>query len=265
MAPTSSSRDPYAPRTGCPVCTIVALSRSPPTQVPSVNPDSSSPLLSSPDPSSVAAGPSVPRPVYVTPSGGEVVYVDKDVTVFVEKKDPVSSKGHLIVVFNAHITSLYHLTPTSIPLLQRALNLCPHLLAQHFPPTPQASSPQPSPSPAEQIHIGLISPPCTDSILPGFHLHLHAYIGCADRLPWVSLRTLAFGPLGWYPLEDLIGEIWESTSNNRVKTGYEKARPIAQVPKAGTRVGLPDGRELVDSTSRESKTRSLRVDSGRQD
>ena len=40
----------------------------------------------------------------------------------------------------------------------------------------------------------------------------------------------------------------ESTSNNRVKSGYDSRRraPIDFVPDAGTRSGTADGREMTD-------------------
>jgi len=60
---------------------------------------------------------------------------------------------------------------------------------------------------------------------------------------------MAYSSVAWYGIEDLIAEIREQTSNNRVRsTGPERknSRPIDQVPNAGARAGLPDGRELTD-------------------
>jgi len=167
----------------------------------------------------------------------------------------------MVVVFNSHIPSLYSLTTASIPLLQRLVTLCPKLLAEHFPssppsaPAPSATTPTSTPpseqpqSPNLEPHIGFLTPPLTDPHLPiRDHLHLHAYLGPADLLPWLGLRALAFSSLGWYDLEDLIAEIRESTSNNRVKTGYgrERRRPIEGVPEAGVGSGWRDGVDGVD-------------------
>ncbi|KZP00815.1 hypothetical protein CALVIDRAFT_594990 [Calocera viscosa TUFC12733] len=234
---------PYAPRLGCPLCTIVACSR--PSSAPPSPPSSAQ--ASSAGPSDVGR----PSPLWITPAGGEVIYTDEEVTAYIERREPVSSKGHIVLVLNAHIPSLYDLTPGSIPLLQRLLVLAPLLLSQNFPshPFPPTS---PAPAPEEQYSIGFLTPPLYDPRLPvRDHLHLHAYLGRADKAGWWGLRALAYGPVGWYGVEDLIAEIRESTSNNRVKTGYAGPRPIAQVPEAGVRTGLPDGRELLDPSRRE--------------
>lgn len=79
------------------------------------------------------------------------------------------------------------------------------------------------------------------------HLHAHAYISPADLCGW--WRGLSFGPLAWYPVEDLIAEIREQTSNNRVKSGYQNrtATPLDVVPDAGSRSGTADGFETTDA------------------
>lgn len=48
-------------------------------------------------------------------------------------------------------------------------------------------------------------------------------------------RNVIFGNLNWWNVEDLRAEIRESTSNNRVKSGYEDrpVAPIDKVPDAG--------------------------------
>jgi hypothetical protein len=53
--------------------------------------------------------------------------------------------------------------------------------------------------------------------------------------------------LAWYPIEDLIAEIRESISNNRVKSGYgnRSSAPIDMVPSAGARAGHADGVETT--------------------
>jgi hypothetical protein len=55
--------------------------------------------------------------------------------------------------------------------------------------------------------------------------------------------------LAWYPIEDLIAEIRESVSNNRVKSGYENRgkAPIDMVPSAGARAGHADGVETTEN------------------
>jgi hypothetical protein len=79
-------------------------------------------------------------------------------------------------------------------------------------------------------------------------------------------RGIAYGPLAWYSIEDLIAEIRsvayrislsfftlfrfsrESVSNNRVKSGYENRQraPIDMVPHAGARAGTADGIETTE-------------------
>lgn len=57
-----------------------------------------------------------------------------------------------------------------------------------------------------QLQIGFITPPFKDSKIPVTdHLHAHAYIGHADLLGW--WRKVAYGPLSWYKIDDLIAEI----------------------------------------------------------
>ncbi len=82
-------------------------------------------------------------------------------------------------------------------------------------------------------------------------------------------RGIAYGPLAWYPVDDLIAEIRfvftlccyggqkynvftysfrESVSNNRIKSGYENRTraPIDLVPAAGARAGTADGTEITE-------------------
>ncbi len=133
------------------------------------------------------------------------------------------------------------------------------------------SSPATSPTGATPLHttssnfrIGFITPPFRDAKIPVTdHLHAHAYIMPADLMGW--WRGVAYGPLAWYAIDDLIAEIryvahkftksssWfsssprESTSNNRVKSGYENRRvaPIDFVPSAGSRTGTANGIETT--------------------
>ncbi len=114
-----------------------------------------------------------------------------------------------------------------------------------------------------RFHIGFIAPPFKDNKIPVTdHLHLHAYIEKIDLAGW--WRSVAYGPLAWYAIDDLIAEIRyervkvaaciahstlrrETVSNNRVKSGYENrtGAPIDMVPAAGARSGTADGLETT--------------------
>ncbi|KAH6917563.1 hypothetical protein BKA70DRAFT_1382416 [Coprinopsis sp. MPI-PUGE-AT-0042] len=185
----------FAPKPGCPMCGIVA--------------------------SAAHTTPHSPRsPVF--PLGStqpEVVWRDDNFTVYREKANPVSSKGHLIIAFNLHVPSIYTLQTMQQP-----------------PSSPQRhprNSPTKTPITNNKI-------PVTD------HLHAHAYIAPADLLGW--WRGVAYSGLAWYEVDDLIAEIRESVSNNRVKSGYESRKaPIDSVPTAGARAGFADGTETTES------------------
>lgn len=117
----------------------------------------------------------------------------------------------------------------------------------------------------DSFRIGFITPPFKDNKIPVTdHLHAHAYISPADLMGW--WRGVAYGPLAWYSIDDLIAEIRyeseclykrpiglmmttrESVSNNRVKSGYQNRAnaPIDQVPGAGSRSGTADGTETSE-------------------
>lgn len=72
-----------------------------------------------------------------------------------------------------------------------------------------SSSPSVIPTNAEddsQFRIGFITPPFKDNKIPVTdHLHAHAYIAPADLMGW--WRGIAYGPLAWYAIDDLIAEI----------------------------------------------------------
>ncbi|TFY66056.1 hypothetical protein EVG20_g5041 [Dentipellis fragilis] len=70
----------------------------------------------------------------------------------------------------------------------------------------------------------------------------------ADLCGW--WRGVAFSGIAWYAIDDLIAEIREETSNNRIKSGYANRprAPIDTVPDAGARSGRPDGVETTDSS-----------------
>ncbi|TXT15570.1 hypothetical protein VHUM_00073 [Vanrija humicola] len=74
---------------------------------------------------------------------------------------------------------------------------------------------------------------------PYAHLHAQAFLGPFDKsLPGSTIwrRNVVFGTLNWWGINDLIAEIREETSNNRIKSGYENLRPnapLSKVPDAG--------------------------------
>ncbi|KAF4572646.1 hypothetical protein EYR40_004272 [Pleurotus pulmonarius] len=97
------------------------------------------------------------------------------------------------------------------------------------------------------FHIGFITPPFKDTKIPVTdHLHAHAYIGPGDLMGW--WRGVAYSSIAWYDIDDLIAEIRESVSNNRIKSGYENRgmAPIDMVPGAGARCGTADGTETSE-------------------
>jgi len=114
------------------------------------------------------------------------------------------------------------------------------------------------------FHIGFITPPFWDYKIPVTdHLHAHAYIAPADLMGW--WRSVAYGPLAWYAIDDLTAEIRfvpyvkpkvfkitivflrETVSNNRVKSGHQNRTqaPIDFVPSAGARTGTANGVETT--------------------
>ncbi|KAF8710305.1 hypothetical protein RHS03_02106, partial [Rhizoctonia solani] len=243
----SSPTNPYAPRVGCPMCSIV-------TATPNPTP------LSSPHASTFPNGSSP-----TTSPAHQIIWKDENVTAYVEKNNPVSSKGHIIILLNFHVPSIYALSSTDLPLLVHIQRLATRLLTQLHPSSVASSftpnenaNPPPSPgpnaapnlplTPTSPFRVGFITPPFRDSKIPVTdHLHVHAYIGTTDLAGW--WRAMAYSSVGWYSIEDLIAEIREQTSNNRVRsTNPERknSRPIDRVPDAGARAGLPDGRELND-------------------
>lgn len=195
----------------------------------------------------------------------EVLYRDDNFTVYRERANPVSSKGHLIFVFNLHVPSLYNLSSSDLPLLVTIRDLGRRLLnsllnpseTEYQPNTPvtagssrplNADAPSGTDLDDDSFRIGFITPPFRDSKIPVTdHLHAHAYILPADLMGW--WRSVGYSGLAWYAIDDLIAEIREETSNNRVRSGprpKRAPRPIDQVPSAGARQGLPNG---VETTS----------------
>ncbi|KAF9452537.1 hypothetical protein P691DRAFT_721588 [Macrolepiota fuliginosa MF-IS2] len=215
----------FAPKSGCPMCSIIS--------------SASHATPNSPRSPSFPAGSTQP----------EVLWRDDNFTAYKEKANPVSTKGHIIIAFNLHVPSIYTLSSTDLPLLVNVRNLAIRLLTSLLPDATPAS---PSTAlPAQQTNpsfrIGFITPPFKDNKIPVTdHLHAHAYITPADLMGW--WRGIGYGPLAWYPIDDLIAEIRESVSNNRVKSGYENRSraPIDLVPGAGARSGTADGTETTE-------------------
>ncbi|KIO18181.1 hypothetical protein M407DRAFT_246547 [Tulasnella calospora MUT 4182] len=242
----------YAPRPGCPLCSIVS------TPYPSLLQSPRSPFFNGNNNNNNGA----PAP--------QIVHKDEKVTVYLERANPVSSKGHLVIVLNLHVPSIYMLSSSDLPLLLHMQSLAQTLLTKQLsgtllssssspnavPPTPMSPNPgSPNPSqaitfspesdPANQFNIGFIVSPFSDPKIPvSDHVHLHAYIGNMDLAGW--WRKLNYSGMGWWAIDDLIAEIREQTSNNRVKSAYPHSRmaPINQVPDAGARVGFANGLEL---------------------
>ncbi|KXN83587.1 hypothetical protein AN958_01152 [Leucoagaricus sp. SymC.cos] len=215
----------FSPKPGCPMCGIVASASH-------MTPNS---------PRSPSFPPGSTQP--------EVLWRDDNFTAYREKAQPVSSKGHLIIAFNLHVPSIYTLSSTDLPLLVNVRNVATRLLTSLLPDsTPASPSTALPPQQANpSFRIGFITPPFKDNKIPVTdHLHAHAYIGPADLMGW--WRGIAYGPLAWYAIDDLIAEIRESVSNNRVKSGYEDRTraPIDLVPGAGARMGTADGIETTE-------------------
>ncbi|KAJ7899978.1 hypothetical protein B0H14DRAFT_2556241 [Mycena olivaceomarginata] len=203
----------------------------------------------------------------------EFLWRDDNFTAYREKANPVSSKGHVIVSFKCvctigpgptahhnpnpslHVPSIYTLvrrnhvlqSSTDLPLLVNIRNLATRLLNNMLDPTSPTPSTSASYRPNPNFRIGFITPPFWDGKIPVTdHLHAHAYIAPADLTGW--FRGIAYGPAAWYAIDDLIAEIRESVTNNRIKSGHEnRARaPIDMVPDAGSRSGTANGIETSE-------------------
>jgi len=220
----------FLPKPGCPLCGIVSTALHAPSDSP--------------------RSPTLP----VGSTQPEILWRDDNFTAYRERANPVSSKGHIVIAFNLHVPSIYTLSSSDLPLLVNLRNLATRLLTNLLPPTspisasiPNTSTSTPLHSSNTQFRIGFITPPFKDNKIPVTdHLHAHAYIGPADLMGW--WRGIAYGPMAWYAIEDLIAEIRESVSNNRIKSGYENRRkaPIDMVPGAGARAGTADGIETTE-------------------
>ncbi|KAI0639142.1 hypothetical protein C8Q77DRAFT_1213794 [Trametes polyzona] len=221
----------FAPKPGCPMCGIVSSAAT------------------------AALSPSSPS----NSNTHEILWRDDNFTVYRETANPVSSKGHIVVVFNLHVPSLYTLSSSDLPLLVALRDLSHRLLTSLQAPVASPSSSPASIRPQnllnashnpraarESFRVGFITSPFRDPKIPVTdHLHAHAYALPADRMGW--WRAVAYSSIAWYDVDDLIAEIREETSNNRVRTGANP-RPIDLVPDAGARRGTADGIETTDAS-----------------
>ncbi|KAI0932579.1 hypothetical protein AcW1_000339 [Taiwanofungus camphoratus] len=206
----------FSPKSGCPMCGIVSSGTS------SIGADTST----DPNPATDI-------------QQQEILWRDDNITVYKEKVHPVSSKGHIIIVFNLHVPSLYSLSSSDLPLLVSIRDLSYRILSSIQLSTscteyPQDIAPPSSNAPAltqpgrnpylcgaststlesslrsldqhKYFRVGFITTPFRDSKIPVTdHLHAHAYVLPADCMGW--WRSIAFSTFAWYAIDDLIAEI----------------------------------------------------------
>lgn len=133
------------------------------------------------------------------------------------------------------LTALLNTQSSSdLPLLVNVRNLATRLLASLLPAstpvTPStAAPPVPLQGQSNQFRIGFITPPFKDNKIPVTdHLHVHAYIGPGDLLGW--WRGVAYGPLAWYAIDDLIAEIrYGFVLLNHFRLAIEHMAPIVNL------------------------------------
>ncbi|KAK1924162.1 hypothetical protein DB88DRAFT_489305 [Papiliotrema laurentii] len=176
-------------------------------------------------------------------AGREVLYWDDEITVLrASGKERLCGDGrHLIVVLNRHVQSVYDLSPADIPLLSHVLDTSRRILTRS-PVTPAEAE---KGKEAGGVRVGFVGTLLRDPQSPHAHLHAHAMAGPIDtKLPGAGFyrRNVVFGNMNWWSIEDLRAEIRESTSNNRVKSGYSNGRQglIDRVPDAGSVAGPPN-------------------------
>ncbi|EJD04300.1 uncharacterized protein FOMMEDRAFT_19565 [Fomitiporia mediterranea MF3/22] len=289
----------FPSKPGCPLCGIVSRAASatgPASPLVSPRPDSPSlTTINSASPSittfaGAGASSSTRRGKRRADDEPEILWQDEHFTVYRERAHPVSSIAHLVIIFNLHVPSLYMLSSSDIPLLVQLRELAHRFLSQlttiagrsssspsarpsfstpPASPLPSSSTLAPQPTSTTQteindrFRIGFISPPWKDTQLPvKDHLHAHAYVAPMDRCGW--WRSIAYSPLAWYAVDDLIAEIREESTNNRIRSdgnGTESRRPrlIDRIPAAGARSGTADGHE----TTREGISLDLEADGTR--
>ncbi|KAK4685545.1 hypothetical protein P7C73_g4603, partial [Tremellales sp. Uapishka_1] len=255
--PLSSPVTPRHP--GCVLCGIVASAAS--SSSSTLRPEHASPL---PSPSPTSASFLVPGLSRVgstsqsTLAGGrEIVYSDSDITVYkaLAKERLCSNGKHLIVVLNRHLESVYDFGPADITLLSHVLDTSHDLLSPLGSTLSDGIREESGkPKVEDQVRVGFVGSVMKDPQSPYAHLHAHAMIGPIDTsLPGATFfrRNVVFGSMNWWSVEDLRAEIRESTSNNRVKSGYSDRRraPIDQVPDAGALSGQPNFLDVQNESS----------------
>ncbi|KAL5495589.1 hypothetical protein ACEPAI_1052 [Sanghuangporus weigelae] len=275
----------FPSKSGCPMCSIVSRATgSASTSLPAQSPMTS--------PTSRPSSRSRTRNGKAKDDEPEIIWHDEKFTVYSERAHPVSSTAHLVIIFNLHVPSLYMLSTSDVPLLVQLTDLAHRLLTDltsHIRSPSSPTSPRSSSSPTfpsqpniaeqtanahletgteaaaaagiqieSQFRVGFITPPFKDSQIPvKDHLHAHAYVAPMDRCGW--WRSVAYSPIAWYAIEDLIAEIREESSNNRIRSSSSsgaptatstsfrgRPRPIDRVPNAGARSGTADGHETTE-------------------
>ncbi|KAL7421748.1 hypothetical protein Q5752_003519 [Cryptotrichosporon argae] len=229
-ARTSMPRLPL--HAGCVVCGIVASAASTLPASPGV------PASSLPD-SAAHAGPSSHTP---TPRGStlvgarQVVYHDADITAYPAEGRERLAERHIVVALSRHVQTVYELGPSDIPLLSHLLATAQRLLLS------AATSDAERGVTERDIRVGFVGTLMRDPASPHAHLHAHAYVApISSKYASFWRRNVVYTAANWWSIEDLRAEIRESTSNNRVKSGYpDRAGPIDRVPDAGAQVGLPN-------------------------
>jgi len=106
-----------------------------------------------------------------------------------------SSPGQPFLSGNRPATPTTSTSPTQLPTLSIPI--------QTLSVTTQADT--------SKFRIGFITPPFRDTKIPVTdHLHAHAYVEPADLMGW--WRSVAYSPVAWYAIDDLIAEIRQVTS-----------------------------------------------------
>lgn len=130
----------------------------------------------------------------------QTLFHDDTITA-IQANAPIASQ-HIIVLTNAHVQNVHELTYDDIPLLKHIKDTALKLLKE-----------------AEtEVTIGFISSPFSDPQMPiKTHLHAHAFTHI-DRKRCSWMRSWVFSGLIFYKLDDLVAEIRESVTNNRIKS-----------------------------------------------